>query len=544
MEAIVGRTRPRLEREAEIGDTMRLLTLLVACAVAGGPAAIPPTAAVVLHEPTHSQPRGVERAVTGGQHEATLVGQGARWNFIGGDRSPGPRWSSRDRSPRTWDFAPAPFGRGYRDPATELVAGKQAHFFRTTFQVENPAVVPRLRLSAQIADGVVAYLNGSRIWRFNISANPDRQTLANRSVRHPRRWRGTEIPTGLLRIGRNVVAVEVHDDSERRHGVWFDFVLSGLVRAPDAQPPEPTPSAVPTVDPSPTPTPVLPPEAPSPEPVTSPAASAPLPDPLASPTATTPAPEPIDATPRVMCEISDPRLPEISGLASSILHEGIVWTHNDSGDSARIFAIDVTTCAVRAVVALHGVTARDIEAIGMGRDAAGSPELWVADVGDNGLTRERVQLYRLAEPAALLDQSVPVETIQVTWTEGRRNCETLLVDPVANGDIYLISKEDVGGVYRLGGNFRADGSATTGSVIQTVGSTATDGAVAADRTLTVVRYYADALLLTGVPGVDPRVLTLPAQGQGEAVTFTPDSRYVYIASEGVTDLIRVPVAGK
>ena len=55
----MGRTRPRLEREAEIGDTMRLLTLLVACAVAGGPAAIPPTAAVVLHEPTHSQPRGV-----------------------------------------------------------------------------------------------------------------------------------------------------------------------------------------------------------------------------------------------------------------------------------------------------------------------------------------------------------------------------------------------------------------------------------------------------------------------------------------------------
>lgn len=101
-------------------------------------------------------------------------------------------------------------------------------------------------------------------------------------------------------------------------------------------------------------------------------------------------------TPKVMCRIDDPRLREISGLASSVNFPGVLWTHNDSGDSARVFAISARTCRIRAVVTLTGVRNRDFESMSMGRDRAGRPELWVGDTGGNLTKRRVIQVYRLS----------------------------------------------------------------------------------------------------------------------------------------------------
>ena len=38
--------------------------------------------------------------------------------------------------------------------------------------------------------------------------------------------------------------------------------------------------------------------------------------------------------------IKDSRITESSGLAASLLHPGVLWTHNDSGNPPRIYAID------------------------------------------------------------------------------------------------------------------------------------------------------------------------------------------------------------
>jgi hypothetical protein len=38
--------------------------------------------------------------------------------------------------------------------------------------------------------------------------------------------------------------------------------------------------------------------------------------------------------------ITAPTIDEASGLAVSRLNDNILWVHNDSGDTARIFAID------------------------------------------------------------------------------------------------------------------------------------------------------------------------------------------------------------
>ena len=54
--------------------------------------------------------------------------------------------------------------------------------------------------------------------------------------------------------------------------------------------------------------------------------------------------------PRVLGRVTDPRLSEISGLAASRAHPGVLYVQNDSGEPhARFFAIDTTG----AVLAEH-----------------------------------------------------------------------------------------------------------------------------------------------------------------------------------------------
>ena len=254
-----------------------------------------------------------------------------------------------------------------------------------------------------------------------------------------------------------------------------------------------------------------------------------------------PAPAPTD-TARTLCTITDPRLREISGLASSQLHPSTVWTHNDSGDSARIFALNSDTCAVTAEVALSGVTARDFEAIGRGIDGLGHPVLWIADIGDNARNRTSVTLYRIPEPDTLRDQTVTPFTVTVTYADGARNAEGILVDPSPGGTVWIVSKEANGGIYQLSAGFGQSGTASA-TRIADVPSYLTDAALSPDGQTSVLRSGDFGQTRHGgVPGSSPATYTFPHQAQGEAVSYSADGSYLYIASEGVSDLIQIPVS--
>ena len=96
-----------------------------------------------------------------------------------------------------------------------------------------------------------------------------------------------------------------------------------------------------------------------------------------------PVPLVVAASPDVMCEFTDTRLNEISGMAPSQVHPGVMWVHNDSGDEARLYALRLSDCAVVGELTLRDVSARDFEGLASGVDAQGRPVLWVGDIGDN-----------------------------------------------------------------------------------------------------------------------------------------------------------------
>jgi hypothetical protein len=91
--------------------------------------------------------------------------------------------------------------------------------------------------------------------------------------------------------------------------------------------------------------------------------------------------------------ISSGRIREPSGLVRSRTYPGIFWTHGDSGDAPRIFAIDAGGELI-AEFEVEGARHRDWEDIAT--DDSG--HLYVGDFGNNTNRRRDLVVYRIPEP--------------------------------------------------------------------------------------------------------------------------------------------------
>jgi hypothetical protein len=241
----------------------------------------------------------------------------------------------------------------------------------------------------------------------------------------------------------------------------------------------------------------------------------------------------------VALRLEDPRIFESSGLALSRRHQAVLWTHNDSGDEPRLFAVGAEGRTL-ATLTLAGVAARDWEALAAGRDDRGRPALFVGDIGDNQDAWPEVSVYRVAEPARLRDATVPAVRYRLRYADGSHNAEALLVDPRSNR-LYVATKEVAGG-----GLYRAPSPLRTGQVnvlrrVASVPPVVTDGAFSPDGRLFVLRDYQGAYLYRA-PGRRVGSFELPPQFQGESIAVTADGRSVLAGSEGPdSEVWRVPL---
>jgi hypothetical protein len=146
-------------------------------------------------------------------------------------------------------------------------------------------------------------------------------------------------------------------------------------------------------------------------------------------------------------------LDEMSGLARA-RRTGVFWTHNDSGDSARIFAIksngDAFVPPGASTLdfqgwAIEGAKNNDWEEI-----ASDGKNLFVSDMGNNGNRRKDMGIYVFPEPR--LDKPGPIKNAKfypiryADQTEFppanyRYDCEAIFVK---GGKIYLLTKHRAG----------------------------------------------------------------------------------------------------
>ena len=253
--------------------------------------------------------------------------------------------------------------------------------------------------------------------------------------------------------------------------------------------------------------------------------------------------------------LQDSRLKELSGIAASVVNPGILYVHNDSGDSSRWFAISPDG-GLKSVCYFNGnphlglgvVDVEDI-AVCTGPES-GAHYVYLGDIGDNDAARENIVIYRVKEPVLSASGDyikVNADPLVLRYPDGPRDAETLLADPVEKL-LYVVSKrEDSVSVYSTPLNFKAHDTLvlTLRAKLFFAGSGKTKwitaGDISASGSRILLKSYTQVFYWQRDAGESvwqalqrkPTVLPYVIEPQGEAIGFTVDGKGYYTVSEGV-----------
>ncbi len=271
---------------------------------------------------------------------------------------------------------------------------------------------------------------------------------------------------------------------------------------------------------------------------------------------------------------------EMSGIVKSRRRDNLFWVHNDSGDTARIFALDAQGNSVLPTYSKfsyygdepvdgkeqwRGFPVLYAQAYDWEDIAIDENYLYIADAGNNANDRRDLTIYLVSEidPTASTRSAV-IKALPIAYSDQKEfppkekhfDSESLFVD---DGTLYLITKHRGGGVTGLGWEeganlYRLDTAFTDRQNILTkvdshpMLTAATGAELSPDgRTLAVISYT--ALYLFRDPVSDKwfsqssvrRVdLDTGVFKQVEAITWEDDETLVIGNEQG--DLFRVAVS--
>jgi hypothetical protein len=223
--------------------------------------------------------------------------------------------------------------------------------------------------------------------------------------------------------------------------------------------------------------------------------------------------------------IYDGAVRESSGLARSTYARDVLWTHNDSGDGPRVFAIG-SDGRTKAVVRLAGADARDWEDIATGPGHS----IWVGDIGDNATRRTSISVYRFVEPTALHNTTVPDRKYNLVYPDGRHNAEGLMVNP-GTGRVYVVTKATYGG-----GVYAAPKTLSTTSLnrltkVAPAPAEVTAAAFSPNGSGFTLCNYGTAFVYPRL-GAAPVRIAKPPLRQGESIEYGRGGQTLFMGSEG------------
>jgi len=155
----------------------------------------------------------------------------------------GTTWREPDFNDSGWPEGPGLFGKDSSNPfgTTWTTGGRVTYYLRRDFQFDGSFSTATMDIESYLDDGLVVYLNGQEITRFNMpTGGINYDTPASGSGE----WDElVEVASGIdisaaLRTGRNVLAVEVHNGHPNSNDIAFGANMSiSATEPPPGTPP-------------------------------------------------------------------------------------------------------------------------------------------------------------------------------------------------------------------------------------------------------------------------------------------------------------------
>lgn len=238
--------------------------------------------------------------------------------------------------------------------------------------------------------------------------------------------------------------------------------------------------------------------------------------------------------------LENKEIEEASGMAFSRDHDGLIYTHNDSGGGRRVYVIDSLGKGM-GVFKLKGVWNRDWEdiAVGPGPD----PKLnyvYVGEIGDNQLKYTNIFIYRFPEPEQFLEaMEVEPEILKLSYPDGAKDAETLMVDPISK-DIFILTKRDsLNILYKTTQEAFESKEAVLEKVMELPFTMSVAGDISVDGKEILIKNYFTVYYwrrnenetIAQALARDPLILPYKPEPQGEAIGFHPNGKSYFTLSE-------------
>ncbi len=164
--------------------------------------------------------------------DIALLNREAVWKYADTGVTPAANWSSENYNDGAWSEGPAQLGYGDGDEKTIVSFGGDANnkfittYFRKSITIADTVGLQSLQGSALFDDGIVIYLNGQEVMRSNMPAG----VINNNTLALQAATEGVYVPftiaKGLIKPGKNIIAVEIHQSGGTSSDISFDLELA------------------------------------------------------------------------------------------------------------------------------------------------------------------------------------------------------------------------------------------------------------------------------------------------------------------------------
>ncbi len=167
----------------------------------------------------------------------SVIVPGSEWKYMDDGSDQGTSWREPGFDDSEWASGASKLGYGDGDEATLVDFGGDPDakhittYFRSTFQIDDPARLNQLDLLLQFDDGAAVYINGVPAARFNLAEGAEHDTLAEGFRAQPAesQFESVVLPQEVLDsldTGENTIAVEVHQASAGSSDLSFNLRLN------------------------------------------------------------------------------------------------------------------------------------------------------------------------------------------------------------------------------------------------------------------------------------------------------------------------------